>query len=283
MGGPGRRALTTTLMVLGGLGLGAAVWGFGIEPGRLVVHEERLALPGWPASLAGLRLVVLSDLHVGAPHISLSRLREVVDRTNELAPDLVLITGDLVITEVLGGRFVEPEPIAAELGRLRPQLGTYVVLGNHDWYYDGPRIIRALGAAGLGVLENEAHRIERPGGAALWVAGVSDEWTSSPRIDRALEPIKDAAPVLLFTHNPDLFPEVPARVALTLAGHTHGGQVVLPFVGAMIVPSRYGDRYAAGHVVEGGRHLYVSSGIGTSIIPVRFGVPPEITLLYLDP
>jgi hypothetical protein len=93
--------------------------------------------------------------------------------------------------------------------------------------------------------------------------------------------VSDDAPVLAFTHNPDVFPHVPARVALTIAGHTHGGQVVLPLLGRPLVPSAYGQRYAIGHVEEDGRHLFVSSGLGTSIFPVRFGVPPEISIVVV--
>jgi predicted MPP superfamily phosphohydrolase len=95
--------------------------------------------------------------------------------------------------------------------------------------------------------------------------------------------VTDGAPVLAFTHNPDLFPEVPSRVSLTLAGHTHGGQVYLPLLGRLVVPSQFGERYAIGHVVENGRHLFVTAGVGTSILPVRFLVPPEISIIRLDP
>jgi uncharacterized protein len=118
----------------------------------------------------------------------------------------------------------------------------------------------------------------------LWVAGLSDLWTGHHDLDAALSVVKDdGAPAILLTHNPDVFPRVPRRVTLTLAGHTHGGQVRLPFIGAPIVPSAFGKRYAAGHVVEDGRHLFVATGVGTSILPVRFRVPPAITLLTLMP
>jgi hypothetical protein len=163
---------------------------------------------------------------------------------------------------------------------LRPPLGTFAVLGNHDWWNDGERITKALRQAGLSVLENESRRIER-GGKSFWVAGVADMWTRQPDIAGSLAQVLKDDPVILITHNPDIFPEVPPRVSLTLAGHTHGGQVNFPLVGRPIVPSNFGQRYASGHVVEGGRHLFVSDGIGTSIIPVRFRVPPQIVILTL--
>src|SRR5262245_35163912 len=119
-------------------------------------------------------------------------------------------------------------------------------------------------------------------GAAIWVAGIGDKWEGNPNIDSALAKAGDSATIIAFTHNPDIFPSIPARVALTIAGHTHGGQVALPIIGRPIVPSDFGQRYAAGHIVEGSKQLFVTSGIGTSILPVRFRVPPEISLLTID-
>jgi uncharacterized protein len=282
-----RIALASVLAVAAAL----AAWAFWLEPASLTVRHVNLAVPVWHAEHAGLKVALLTDLHVGAPHMSLARLRRVVERVNAEAPDVVLITGDFVIGGprdeggerggVAGGTFVEPEPIAAELKALRAPLGVYAVLGNHDWWFDGERVTRALEGAGLRVLENRAVRVERDG-RAFWLAGVADLWTRRPDIEGALREVTTDDPVILFTHNPDIFPRVPARVSLTLAGHTHGGQVNLPLVGRPVVPSQFGQRYAFGHVVEGGRHLYVGGGLGTSIIPARFRVPPEIVVLTLE-
>ena len=259
--------------------LGALVWGFWLEPSSLRVQRVDLDV-GWPGSQP-LRVVVLSDLHIGAPYYGLSRLPEVVARTNATHPDLICILGDVVTLGVAGGAFVPPEPIAAALGRLRATAGVVAVMGNHDRAFDGPRVQRALESAGIRVLEDTAVRVRTPAGA-LWIAGVSDLWRGPHDLPRALRAVTDSrTPVLLITHNPDLFPEVPDRVMLTLAGHTHGGQVRLPLIGAPIVPSAYGQRFVAGHIVERGRHLFVSTGIGTSDIPVRFGVPPAIFVLTL--
>jgi predicted MPP superfamily phosphohydrolase len=104
----------------------------------------------------------------------------------------------------------------------------------------------------------------------------------NPDITSALARVNNGAPIIALTHNPDIFPSIPARVALTIAGHTHGGQVAFPIIGRLIVPSDYGQRYAIGHIVEGSKHLFVTSGVGTSIFPVRFRVPPEISLLTID-
>ena len=140
---------------------------------------------------------------------------------------------------------------------------------------------RAFEASGIVVLENEARRIQR-GDASFFVVGLADELTRRVRIDRALSSVGADDPYLVLVHEPDVFPEVPDQASLTLSGHTHGGQVRLPLLGRPVIPSRYGQRYAAGHVVEDGRHLFVTTGVGTSIFPVRFGVPPEIALLTLE-
>ncbi|HYN86019.1 MAG TPA: metallophosphoesterase [Pyrinomonadaceae bacterium] len=273
-----RRVLAALLLIFIALGL----WAFWLEPASLTVHRETLSVPRWRAEHAGLRVAVLTDLHVGSPHTGLEKLRRVVERTNAERPDLVVLLGDFVIQNVVGGEFVAPEQIAAELGRLRATHGVFAVLGNHDWWLDGARVTSALEGAGIVVLENRAARVEREG-HGLWVAGVADLWTRTPHVEGALAQAGEGEPVILITHNPDLFPDVPERVSLTLAGHTHGGQVCLPLVGRPVVPSQFGERYAMGHVVEGGRHLYVSGGVGTSIIPVRFRVPPEVVILTLTP
>lgn len=267
--------LVVAAVVLGG----QAFW---FEPSSLKVVEHVLELPLWPEALAGLRVAVLADLHVGSPHNGLDNLRRVVAMTAEQAPDLVLIPGDVVINDVFGGRFVPPEQSAAVLAELKPPLGILAVLGNHDHWSDAPRVAAALRAAGIAVLEDEAVALEW-NGASFWVAGVTDFWEGNHDVGAALAQVPGGAPVILFSHNPDLFPDVPDSVALTVASHTHGGQVRLPLLGRPITFSRYGQRYAAGHVVEDGRQLFVSTGIGTSVLPMRFGVPPEISLLELHP
>ena len=268
----------------------AALWAFWLEPASVTVTRVSLRVPGWRAEHRGLRVAVLTDLHVGSPHVGLDKLRRVVGRTNDERPDLVVLLGDFLIGGkdgkpgeggVVGGTFVEPEPIAEELRGLRAPLGVFAVLGNHDCWYDCGRVARALEGAGVGVLENRAARIER-GGRAFWLGGLADLWTGKPDIGGVLRQAGGEDPVVLLTHNPDVFPGVPPRVSLTLAGHTHGGQVNLPLAGRLVVPSRFGRRYAMGHVVEGGRHLFVSGGVGTSIIPVRFRVPPEVVILSLE-
>jgi predicted MPP superfamily phosphohydrolase len=156
------------------------------------------------------------------------------------------------------------------------------VLGNHDWWYDGKRVRRALESARITVLENEAARIDR-GADSVYVVGLADPWTREVDLARAFGTVPDGALRLVLVHEPDIFPNVPDSATLTFAAHTHGGQVRLPFWGPLVVPSDYGRRYAAGHVWEGGRDLFVTTGVGTSILPVRFGVPPEVAIVTVGP
>jgi uncharacterized protein len=263
------------LLICGLLG----VWAFFIEPNRLTLNEVAIKLPRWPTAFAGLRVALISDLHVGSPYIDVAKLRRVVEMTNAAQPDLILLAGDFMVTSQTR-QAIEPEVIAGELKNLRARFGVFIVLGNHDWWYGGERVRAAFEGVGLRVLENDVARIQNEG-QSLWLAGIADAWTRAPDIAGTLQKVTDDGPVIILTHNPDIFPKVPARVSLTLAGHTHGGQVSIPFIGRPKVPSDYGQRYAIGHVVEDNRHLFVTPGVGTSIIPIRFRVPPEISLLTL--
>jgi uncharacterized protein len=259
-----------------GAGAAAAAWAGWIEPRRLVTVRRTLELPRWPASLDGVRLGVISDLHAGAPHAGTKAIARAVERLNAEAPDVMLLLGDFIDAHVLWGGRVSPEHIARELTALRAPLGIFAVLGNHDWKQTGDRMWRALTEAGIEVLENRAAAAGDPP-----VAGLADLRERRPDLPTALAGVPPDAPVILLSHDPDVFPFVPERVALTVSGHLHGGQVAIPLVRRPAIPSRYGERYARGHVVEDGRHLYVTSGLGTSGMPLRFLAPPEIVVLEL--
>lgn len=293
-----RRGVLTTLGGLSALAAGTGLYGFWIEPTyRLAIAEYRLSPPGWRSGQA-LTIAALSDIHAGEPHMPLERVQEIVEATNALRPDLVVLLGDYPAS----GRFVtRPIPMAETvqvLRGLRAPHGVHSVLGNHDWWDDVqvqrfrrgvPRIARTLADAGISVLHNAAVKTGFRG-QGFWVAGCGSLWAfnegegrylGANDLPRTLSGINDHDPVILLCHEPDIFPQVPRdRVAITLCGHTHGGQVNL-FGWRPVVPSAFGSRYAYGHVVEDGKHLVVSGGLGTAQIPVRLGVPPEITLIRL--
>ena len=262
--------ILVSVAVLGG-------WGFWWEPRRLVVREISIELPCWRGE--PIRVALASDLHIGSPGNGIEKLDRVVARINQAKPDTVLLLGDYVIQGVIGGRFVPPETIADHLRALQAPFGVYAVLGNHDWWLDAPRVARAFNGVGIPVVEDRAVRIAR-GAAGFWLLGISDFWEGRHDVASALAYVKSEEPVIAMTHNPDVFPSIPDRVCVTVAGHAHGGQVALPLIGRPIVPSR--KRYAAGEITENGKRMFVTTGVGTSILPVRFRVPPEIVILRVS-
>jgi predicted MPP superfamily phosphohydrolase len=223
---------------------------------------------------------VISDLHAGAPYINDAKIRRVVTMANDAKPDLILLAGDFVTRGVIGGRRYPVERLGTLLKPLHAPLGVHAVTGNHDHWAGQQLIAAAIEAAGIPVLENRSVTLRR-GSRTIYLAGIGDYFSDADNPSKALAGVPRGEIALCLTHSPDVFPELPEKCALTIAGHTHGGQVWLPFFGRLIVPSHYGQRYAAGLIREGGKTLFVSTGIGTSIIPVRFLVPPEVTILDL--
>ena len=257
-----------------------AFWGFLIEPGRLLIHEQTIHIDNWPQQLDGLRIAVLSDIHVDDWFITQKKLRTIVERTNQLQPELIVILGDYMGGDGWVQSRVQPEVFGAVLKDLRAPLGVYSVLGNHDWWFNGANVRRGLEQNGIRVLENQSAKLDARG-TSLWLVGLADLWTRPQRIADAVAGVPEGQPLIALTHNPDVFPNVPQRVQLVLAGHTHGGQVRFPIIGPVVESSEHGDRWVRGYVYADNHHLFVTTGIGTSIIPVRFGVTPEIVLLTL--
>lgn len=247
-------------------------WAVLIEPRRLVVRRREIEVD-WPAHLDGLTIACVSDLHAGSPHMQDRRVRKVARRAAGLDADLVALLGDFVDPLHHLSRRVPPHVVAARLARLRAPLGVWAVLGNHDWMGEGEWMDRALHAARITVLQDEG----RDAGRGLFVAGLSDLRTRDPDVGAAFEGAPDGAALLVLTHDPDMLLRLPDRSLLALAGHTHGGQVNVPGLRALVTPSRHGYRY--GEFREGRRVLFVTAGVGTSGWPVRFLRPPEIVLL----
>ncbi|MDX8479251.1 metallophosphoesterase [Mesorhizobium sp. VK24D] len=278
-----------------------SAYAIGIEP-MLLTHVKRYSLtpPHWPAGLK-LRIAALADIHACRPWMTPERIGSLVEQANALQPDLVVLLGDYVDGMQMVTADVPAPEWASALSGLKAPLGVHSILGNHDWWHDhaaqlaeaGPTVARqALESAGIPVLENDVVRLEKDG-HGFWIAGLADQLAIRPSkalgrhgfrglddLDGTLAKANDGSPVILLAHEPDIFPKVPSRVSLTLSGHTHGGQVRL-FGYSPVVPSDFGNRYAYGHVVEDDRNLIVSGGLGFSIMPVRFGMPPEILQIDL--
>ena len=285
---------------LGAFSASTAAYGFGIEPElRLRIVRYDIQPPRWPADLQ-LKIAVIADLHACDPWMSLEHIQSIVERTNALNADIIVMLGDYVAGHRHVTRFIPASEWARVLAQLKAPLGVHAILGNHDWWDDrtvqregrGPPVARrALEAAGIPVYENDATRLTKAG-RPFWIAGLGDQlaylpaWRFRPvppvgvdDLAATLAKVTDDAPVILLAHEPDVATRVPARVALQLSGHTHGGQIRL-FGWAPMVPSRYGNRFAYGHT-KTNCDVIVSGGLGCSIMPFRLGVPPEIVLVTL--
>ena len=280
---PALRSLPPAILLLCGVGggvsalgaVGVGVEAVCIEPAELLMQPEEVAPAAWNGP--PLRIALIADLHVGSPYVDLASIRTLVARTNDQHPDLVLLLGDYA-NDVLGG---EPVPVASYaplLGELEAPLGVFAVLGNHDWWSRAGGIREAIGAEGIPVLENTSRLLWAPGGG-FWLVGVGDSTTLHAGMAGAIRALpQDGLPVLAMTHNPEVFDDMPSRVALLVAGHNHGGQVALPWIGSPLLLS-----YPRGVYEARGQSLVVTSGVGTSFLPLRLGVPPEVMILTVRP
>lgn len=282
---PARRRFLqqSALSVTATIGIGGGAWGALIEPDRLRIRKYSLPISDLPDSLTGMRIVHLSDTHYG-PYISLPYLRHVVERINELAPDLVVLTGDYV--------HQTPRAIPGGIGvfaALRPRLGTLAVLGNHDHWEGADACRRTFAETGVHLIDNgrvfvTAEKLtDTPVADSFCLGGVGDLWEDAMEPHQSVAGAPASMPRLVLSHNPDVAEQWPKelRVDLIFAGHTHGGQVSLPGIGAPIVPSAYGQKYEGGLCQGPVCRVLISRGAGMAVLPFRMGVPPEISLVRL--
>ncbi len=265
-------------MALGGVALaggGTAAYARYVEPQRLAVEQVELAIAGLPAPLLGLRVVQLSDLHLG-PLVPPEHVRAAVDLALALRPDLFVLTGDFVTR----GIPADLPTLGAELSRLAAPLGVLGCLGNHDHRTDPAAVADAAERAGVRVLRNESAMVERDG-ARLFVAGVDDVYEQEDDLGRALAGVPPDGVALLLAHEPDFADEAAEdpRVKAQLSGHSHGGQVKLPGVRRILPP--LGRKYPEGLYEVGGLRLYTTRGVGVISPGIRLNCPPEVTLLTL--
>ena len=288
-----RRGFLKSLLWSGaGAGLGCGVYATLVEPRRVGVSRLRVAVRGLPRAFDGLTIAQLSDLH-HSHVVSTAYLNHCVDVANSLQPDLITFTGDYLTFgwdfwwmegPVMSDRRRAPEltrEVAACMGRARARHGVFACLGNHDRWYDARAVADAIRSTGVVVLrdENVAVRIN---GEPLPIVGLDDPWAGWPNMRRAFAGV-DAPFNLVLMHRPDYFEHWTRKGSeLLLAGHTHGGQVSLPWAGPLIMPSRYGRKYPHGLFTRGDTQMYVNRGIGVTLPPVRFNCPPEISLFRLE-
>jgi uncharacterized protein len=253
------------------------LWRFVTKAPEHRVVSYRVPLDGVGAR--AWRVALLADLHAGGHADDLDRLASIVEETNALKPDLVLLLGDYVNMMPFAGGRIPPEAIAARLSGLAAPAGVLAVLGNHDWRYGRDAVTRALEGGGAEVIDNRIAVVRREGDA-LAVLGLEDDGRGDPDLG-LFGQAPDGLPLLVATHDPGLFHDVPEGTVM-VAGHMHGGQIRWPTLPAPVVPAgRAPRRWANGHIRERDGHLIVSAGLGVSGLPLRLGIPPEIVLLTL--
>lgn len=293
-----RRFLTGAGALVAGVG-GLGAYASAYEAGaRLDLTSYDISSSRWPIGL-GLKIAVIADIHACEPWMPAERVGAIVDLTNAQKPDLVALLGDFAGTQHFVTRYVPPGAWAEQLARLEAPLGVYAIMGNHDWWSaamptdppdNGRSIRKALLGANIPVLENSAVKLSQ-NGRSFWLVGLGDQLAhrrgryathGDDDLRGALREVSDDSPAILLAHEPFIFPRVPDRVAVTLCGHTHGGQVRFPLIGAPFAPSMHGEKpYVYGLYTEGERKLVVSGGLGTSHLPVRFMCPPEVVCVTL--
>lgn len=243
------------------------------EPFRLTVEHTPIYLARLPRAFEGFRIVHLSDVHHG-PFTSVKQIERAVETANSLQPDMIALTGDYVSKER-----AYAAPCAEMLGMLEARFGVFAVLGNHDHWTDAALITDLFRAEGITMLVNEGMRFEKDG-AAFWLAGVDDSMVGLEDLSLALAGAREDEMKLLLAHNPIILRKAArAGVDLVLSGHTHGGQVSLrPERNDVVRPRR---RVRQGLARQDQTQIYVTRGLGTVVLPVRFGCPPEVSLLEL--
>lgn len=259
------------------------IYAWFVEPSQLVVRNVEIVSEDWRG--APLTIAVLSDTHVGGPHMDAARMGRIVQRVNALRPELVVLLGDYVNghhhpfertpaenQEITGG--------IATFAALRARYGVVGVIGNHDVWYDRTVVQTEMENAGVATLWNRHIVIRRSGGEPMVIAGLADDMTGDPDFAAALDGAPENGNTIIVSHSPDPFVDMPHGPALMLAAHSHCGQVTIPFIGRPIVPLR-NKRFACGLVQENGEQMYVTGGLGTSMLPLRFLNPPEIVLITL--
>lgn len=251
--------------------------GFVVEPRMIDVVETTVRVKGLPDEFNGFRICQVTDIHHSL-FVSLEYIKGVIEEANKLAPDLVVLTGDYVDAD-----WQYLAPVIETLTSLKARHGIMAILGNHEYYMRKDYAEDVIRSHNIPLLKN-SHAYIESGRSALCFAGVSDLIKDAPDAKAALKGVPPEIPRILLSHHPDYAEYLPKdeRIDLVISGHTHGGQVRLPFGHAPVVPSKFGQKYSGGLVqLKSGTQVYVSRGIGVSMIPVRFNCPPELTLIKL--
>ncbi len=256
-------------------------WGVGIEPGLLRVTATEIRTTNWETYWNPLRIAVLSDLHVGSPHIDTQHLEFIVETVNAQEPDVVLLLGDFMADGFYEA--VPPTTFAPILGRLSARHGVFAVLGEHDWRTGDTSVQDALQRAGIRVLNNQAAAVRTGKARRFWIVGLSDPSSGvRPDYGKAAGAVRRGEAVFVMMHNPIHIDRIPPTVTASFAGHTHGGLFNIPYADHVkLVPADTDKRLARGLIRTAGKTLFVSSGIGSNSIPLRVNLRPEIAIVTI--
>lgn len=284
--------IVSLLVIIGLLALG---YSYFIEPRRLVINQQTIEIAGWDPALDGLKIVAIGDIHGGSNAVDEAKLRRIVELANEQQADLVVLLGDYVSQS--GNRNpnqrdprMSLNTIIENLAGLQARYGVVAVTGNHDDWYNNSEVTNKLRSLGYAVLDDEIWKADIAG-QDLRILGLRDQlhirdWKSySDGLKNVIAQSGGSGPIIALEHSPDVLPIITGELSvspdlkLMIAAHTHGGQVWIPLIGTPVVPSSYGQKYSYGHVQENGVDMFVTSGVGTSILPFRFMIPPEIAVL----
>lgn len=263
-----------------------------VGPRKFEVVTETISVPNWSPKLNGFRVVAISDIHAGSNYAPEERIRYVVDQANAQNADIVVLLGDYV-SESKFDREARKKPYGTDrteirmpvatftdiLGGLRAKYGVFAVIGNHDEYHNAPKITAEFERVGIKVLENALSEIDVNGEkVTLW--GIEDLWKNRKVPTSVFDGVTDQKNIIAITHNPDSLLQTPGYISLMFAGHSHGGQLNWPIFGPIAAVND--KRFMDGHAEVDGKHVYVTSGVGTSVIPFRFRVPPEIAVVTMN-
>ena len=275
-----RRRLGLALLAALALSIGLLALGYSNARADPIVREAYIPVGDWPDGAPPLRVLGLSDVHVSGPDMPPERVVRIAERLNRLSPDLILVAGDLISEKRSATQIYTEEQVAAPFATFEARYGMVVAPGNHDHWVDLDAMVAALEKHGIAVLQNEAVRR-----GPVRIGAVDDDYTGHgdiPATFAALAAYGDG-PTLIVSHTPDIVPDLPRPVAAVFAGHTHCGQISLPVIGPLTTLSEYGDRFACGKIRDGGQTVFVGAGLGTSILPLRFGAPPDVWLVTFGP
>lgn len=290
-----KKILKIAISTLGFLTLLVSIflsYAYFVEPRQFVVIEDTITVPNWSKDLNGFRIVLIADIHAGSNYAGAERIRYVVEQANAQSPDIIVLLGDYV-SELRGSDQrhavnaetgetelkMPVEEIVNNLVGLKAKYGVFAIIGNHDNKHNGPKIYNEFKRANIIPLENEVFDIVH-NGETIHIWGLEDLWKNRKVPTEVFDSLSNKQNTIVLTHNPDSLLKAPTEISVMLSGHTHGGQLNWPIIGPLAVVND--KRFMDGHAIVDGKHVYVSSGVGTSIIPIRFRVPPEINVLTLN-